>query len=153
MNNKSAVNIIGAIIIYLVMAAVIFLLPASVLGPSGEQEQTAFAELFRANALHLLLVTFVCSAIWFAVGEWVIAAWASSRPVYIWWWSLFVIVLAAAAFTAYLGPRGGSIDLVNRRLAWIYLLDGPFTFYLVSVLFSATNVKYAIPPAGLVRRW
>lgn len=152
MNSKTAVNAIGMIAVYLIAAAVLFLLPPSALGPTGDQDQQLFLETFRHNALTLLGISFACAALWFVLAEWVISAWVEMRTRLIAWFAILLIVVGASIVMAYRGPKPGPSDPANHTVPTYYALGGIMTFYLASVLFSPSNAKFAVWPARHVRR-
>lgn len=152
MNSKTAINAIGMTAIYLLAAGILFLLPPSALGPTGDQDQQLFLETFRHNALNLLYLSFGCAVLWFVLAEWLISAWAELRTRLIAWFALLLVAVAASIYMAYLGPKPGPTDPANYTVPTYYILGGVFTFYVASVLFSPANAKFAIWPARHVRR-
>jgi hypothetical protein len=152
MSRKSAINIVGIAFLYILFAAVVYVLPVSALGATGDQDQATFLAIFRHNALDVIGISFTCMAVWFALGEWFIPAWSPPGRWHLAWAILFVIVLGASIAVCFHGPRGGSSDPVNYSVATYYVLGGAFSFYLASVLFSPSNAQYTIWPAKNIRR-
>ena len=154
MNKKSLIHVLAIVLLFLLGAALVtFVLQPSALGPTGNQNVQEFWRLFQTNAYYELLVSFVCTLLWFALGEWVIRGWSPTSTWYVTWLVLLILIVASAIYLAYLGPRGDTAGPVNYTVLSYYLGFGVLWFYLSTVLFSPTNAKFAIWPAKLLRRW
>ena len=154
MTNKSALSIVGILLLYALVALLIFEIPIDYLTSTGVAKPQKFIDLFQQNAYIVLGASFVGMLIWFVAGEWIIQPFAASRTWYLTWILLFTVVLATAVYMSFQGPlEPKSHDPVNYDAAAWYLGTGLLSFYLASVLFSPTSAQYVIWPAKHVRRW
>ncbi len=119
--------------------------------PERGNSPDSWLESFRSTTILGVSLAFGAALFWYAAGAWIFNfnKWGQShkRPI---WVLLLALTILFAVYCSYITPNA-------REGVWLayvlHVINIIPVYYLATLLFSPSSVKYIPPGATLVRRW